>query len=214
MIIRSAQLRNTMKETDDTTGDEVAGMTDESLVRRFRDGEDDAATALYYRYAQRLFKLADRMVYNDVALQSDREGIVQSVFRTFFRRASSGQYNVLSGDDLWRLMLAIALNKIRATGAKLRAAKRDVKRTRRLADLHSGIEPGGEDHEIPLLHLKMTINELLSRLPVEHHQIVLLRIDGYEVAEIAERSGRAKRSIERILQGFRQQLESLLERET
>jgi RNA polymerase sigma-70 factor (ECF subfamily) len=200
----------------DSAGDATphfADMTDQSLVKRFRAGEDDAATALYLRYAERLLKLADRMVYSDVAFQSDREGIVQSVFRTFFRRASSGQYNVLGGDDLWKLMLAIALNKIRSTGTKNRTAKRDVNRTRSLDGISTAHEPGSDDHELSLLHLKMTINELLSQLPAEHHPIIMLRIDGLEVAEIARQTGRAKRSVERILQNFRRQLERILEAE-
>ncbi len=202
-----------MNDNADETEPDFADMTDQSLVKRFRDGEDDAATALYVRYAERLLKLADRMVYSDVALQSDREGIVQSVFRTFFRRASSGQYDVLGGDDLWRLMLAIALNKIRSTGTKNRTAKRDVNRTRSLDEISTANEPGSNDHEISLLHLKLTINELLSQLPVEHHPIVLMRIDGFEVADIARKTGRAKRSVERILQNFRQQLERILDPE-
>lgn len=197
----------------DEAGSEFTDLTDQSLVKRFRDGEDDAATALYIRYAERLLKLADRMVYSDVALQSDREGIVQSVFRTFFRRASSGQYDVLNGDDLWRLMLAIALNKIRSTGTKNRTAKRDVNRTRSLDEISSAHDPGADDHELSLLHLKMTINELLSQLPVEHHPIILLRIDGFEVADIARQTGRAKRSVERILQNFRHRLERILKAE-
>ena len=34
--------------------------SDSSLVRRFRSGEDDAATKLYKRYAERLQRLAQR----------------------------------------------------------------------------------------------------------------------------------------------------------
>ncbi len=192
---------------------EFAELTDQSLIRRFREGEDDAATELYVRYASRLVKLADRQVYDDVALQADREGIVQSVFRTFFRRAAVGQYDAISGDDLWKLMLAIALNKIRSTGAWHRAARRSVTRTRAIDDNTPVVDRAGGDEEMARIHLRMTIDELLSRLDDDHRQIVLLRIDGFEIAEISSRTGRAKRSVERILQQFRQQLERVCREE-
>jgi hypothetical protein len=38
-----------------------------------------------------------------------------------------------------------------------------------------------------------------------------MRIEGREINEIAEKTRRAKRSIERILQGFRKQLSETLE---
>jgi DNA-directed RNA polymerase specialized sigma24 family protein len=37
-----------------------------------------------------------------------------------------------------------------------------------------------------------------------------LRIDGHEVAEIAEDVGRSKRSVERVLQDFRQRMSDLI----
>ena len=40
---------------------------------------------------------------------------------------------------------------------------------------------------------------------------VRLRIDGHEVADIAAHTGRSKRSVERVLQQFRDQLQGLLD---
>ena len=59
----------------------------------------------------------------------DAEEIVQSVFRTFFRRAAHGHYSVPDGEEMWKLLLVIALNKVRAAGAYHRAAKRDMRQT-------------------------------------------------------------------------------------
>ena len=56
--------------------------------------------------------------------------------------------------------------------------------------------------------LQLTINEVLERLPASHRKIVELRVEGHEVAEIAAQTGRAKRSVERILQEFRDRLRS------
>src|SRR5687768_11333472 len=67
--------------------------SDASLLRRYRRGEEDAATELYLRYAGRLRVLADTRASPELKQRVDPEDIVQSVFRTFFRRAAVGQYD-------------------------------------------------------------------------------------------------------------------------
>jgi RNA polymerase sigma-70 factor (ECF subfamily) len=76
------------------------GPTDESLLFRFQRGQSDAATALYLRYAKRLHALVSKQRGADLAARVDPEDIVQSVFRTFFRRAAAGHYVVPQGDEL------------------------------------------------------------------------------------------------------------------
>ena len=100
--------------------------SDSSLIRRFRAGEDDAATKLYKRYAERLQRLAQRNTALDLTRRFDAEDVVQSVFRTFFRRVRTGLYDLPAGDELWRLLLVISLNKIRTLAVFHRAQKRSV----------------------------------------------------------------------------------------
>src|SRR5439155_9824678 len=95
--------------------------SDHSLLRRLRGGDQDAATQLYYRYAHRLLALAEKNRARDLASRVDAEDIVQSVFRIFFRRAAEGHYDVPAGEDLWKLLLVLALNKIRAQRVHHRA---------------------------------------------------------------------------------------------
>src|SRR5579859_5676941 len=103
--------------------------SDHSLVRRFRQGNQDAANLLYHRYAQRLLTLVRARQFPDLASLVDSEDIVQSVFGSFFRRVSRDMYDVPAGEELWHLFLVLTLNKIRAKGVFHRAAKRDVRRT-------------------------------------------------------------------------------------
>src|SRR5947209_3624365 len=79
--------------------------TDHSLLRRLQDGQRDASTELYLRYAERLLSLAAAQSSFNLARRVDPEDIVQSVFRTFFRRASLGHYTVPQGEELWKLLL-------------------------------------------------------------------------------------------------------------
>lgn len=179
------------------------GATDDSLLRRVRAGEQDAATALYLRYADHLRALAARQSSPALAARLDPDDIVQSVFRTFFRRVGDGQYDVPAGDDLWRLFLVIALHKIRNAAAHHTAAKRDVRQTVGVGDAGRGAEAADETG---LAVLRMVIDDTLARLPDGTRRIVELRVEGYEVAEIADRVGRSKRSVERVLQQFRDEL--------
>ena len=73
-------------------------ISDVLLLNRIRSGDEDAALQLYYRYSEKLLKLASRETPQDLATRFDPEDIVQSVFRTFFRRAATGQYEAPEGD--------------------------------------------------------------------------------------------------------------------
>lgn len=192
-----------------SAGDEVS---DQSLLRRFREGSQDAATQLYVRYAKRLRALARAQCSADLARRVEVDDLVQSIFGSFFRGASRGYYEVPDGEELWKLFLVIALNKIRARGAYHRAAKRDVRLTaggeafeRCLDNLHQ--------EDAACTFLQLTIDEALERLTPQVKRVVQLRIEGYEVAEIADQIGRSKRTVERSLQDARKSLKVLFERD-
>lgn len=183
--------------------------SDHFLLQQLRHGDQDAAARLYARYANRLHALAQTKYYPDLSSRVDCDDIVQSVFESFFRGVNKGRYDVPAGEELWHLFLVITLNKVRAKGVYHRAAKRDV----RLTANHEVI-----DHYPDQLHssehaeviLKMSVEEALNQLSDQHKLVVQLRMEGYEVAEIAERAGRSKRSVERILQECRTRLARLL----
>ncbi len=196
-------MADTPKPTPADPPEPMPTASDKSLLARVRDGSQDAATTLYHRYAQRLLALAHAKCADDLAARVDAEDIVQSVFGSFFRGAAQGFYDAPSGEEIWGLLLVISLNKIRAKGAHHRAAKRDVRKTvsgDALGD--SGLEPPASDEAAQTL-LKMVIDEVVAKLPEGHRDVVRLRIEGYEMAEIAAKTGRSMRTTERVLQEFR-----------
>jgi RNA polymerase sigma-70 factor (ECF subfamily) len=183
--------------------------SDRSLLHRFQQGDADAATQLYLRYAQRLRALTREKCPDDLNSRFDPDDIVQSVFRSFFRVAREGLYEVPDGADLWRLLLVIALNKIRTQGAFQRAAKRDVRMT---CGIDSDQVPAGTRHpdlDAEAAFLRVAADEALERLPEPHRRTAQLRLEGYEVAEIAQKVGRSKRTVERLLQECRHKLGNL-----
>jgi RNA polymerase sigma-70 factor (ECF subfamily) len=173
--------------------------SDGSLLRKYRHGDQEAARLLYLRYAGRLRALARAKSSPELAGRVDDDDIVQSVFGSFFRGVIRGSYDVPAGEELWSLFLVITLNKIRAKGAHHRAAKRDVRLTTGDQEIEQSPDPLSSDGQAGLL-LKMAVDEVLEQLPEQIGEAVRLRMQGYEVAEIARITGRAKRSVERNLQ--------------
>jgi RNA polymerase sigma-70 factor (ECF subfamily) len=184
--------------------------SDRSLLWRFRHGQADASTRLYLRYAERLQALAARQTSNELARRIDPEDIVQTVFRTFFRRAAEGNYDVPDGEEIWNLLLVIALNKIRGAWVHHKAAKRDVRRTGSGEANDLAIRNAAGKDEGALGILRMVVDDMLEGLPESHRRMIELRIDGHEVLEISRVVGRSKRSVERVLQDFRHRMGELI----
>lgn len=197
-------------QPDAETPTSLTARSDHSLLRRIRDGEQDAATALYLRYAQRIEALAKAKTSAALSARIDPEDVVQSVFRTFFRRAFEGHYEVPDGDELWKLLLVISLNKIRTLASFHRAAKRNVSATVTLErfDFLAGGRVRSEEDALRIL--EMIIEETLINMPPAQRDMVRLRIDGHAVSEIASLTQRSKRSVERVLQQFRTRLGRLV----
>ncbi len=177
------------------------------LMEQFRAGQDDAATKLYLRYAERLQVLTNRETSKKFASRFDPDDVVQSVFRTFFRRVSEGMYDVPPGEELWNLLLVLALNKIRTLAKHHRAQKRDVSNTTSMphADLSNAVE------ETSYRALRMAIDEMLLGISDVKRKIIEMRIQGHQIKEIAETTGRSKRTVERIVQDFKTRLAQLID---
>jgi hypothetical protein len=117
---------------------------------------------MYVRCAERLHALVVKQSSKDLACRIDAEEIVQSVFRTFFRRAAHGHYTIPEGGEIWKLLLVIALNKVRAAGAYHCAVKRDMRQTVRGEAFEQAMESEQSRDEGPLTVLRMVIDEVLT----------------------------------------------------
>ncbi len=191
---------------DDARFSEEVVRSDGSLVRGFRHGDQEAARLLYLRYAGRLRALARSQSSPDLALRVDADDFVQSVFGSFIRGVIHGSYEVPAGEELWNLFFVITINKIRAKGAYFHAKKRDTRRE--IAG--DAVNVLATDNEAEVW-LKLAVDEVLQRMPAQYSEVIRLRMEGYEVAEISRMIGRSKRSVERNLQEGRERLGTLLE---
>ena len=186
--------------------------SDHSLLGQYRLGSQNAAHELYRRYSHRLRALARAQMSAELAGRVEVDDIVQSVFGSFFRGVNGALYDVPKGEELWKLLLVIALHKIRNQGTYHQAGKRDVRRTvstDETLDAVSNKEDGAAS-----AFMKMVLDEALSQLPTTHRRMVELRMEGHTVEEIAAQTKRAKRTIERLLQQARSKLDKILAQES
>lgn len=185
-------------------------ISDGSLLRRYKSGDQAAATRLYLKYAHRLHGLAVAQTGQDLKTRIEPEDIVQSVFRTFFRRAKDGHYQVPDGEELWKLFLVIGLHKIRDAASYHRAEKRNVQKTLSLSDNDQDFAATAPD-QLAENTLQIVIDELLQSLNSSQKEIVMLRLEGMTVDDIAESTQRSRRTVERTLQKFRELLQQQLD---
>ncbi len=190
-------------------------MTDDGsadLVARWRAGDQQAAAELFHRYANRLVGLARNHLSRRVGQRFDPEDIVQSVFRSFFADAQAGRYDIQRGGDLWRLLVTITLGKTRNQAKHSRRAKRSVEREQGFGSEDSllGLQPDVLARAPTPLHAAALVDELeqlMARLTPPDRRIVELRLQGYKLAEIAGLVERSQRTVCRVLEEVKQELE-------
>jgi RNA polymerase sigma-70 factor (ECF subfamily) len=171
------------------------------LMERLRTGEPRAAEELFARYANRLISLADQNLSRKLAPRLDGADVVQSVFRTFFRRSAAGEFHIDGSDELWRLLVQITLQKVRAKARQHTAGVRAV----------TVEEPGGgaaflaralahEPGPAEVAAFVDQIETLLLGLPTLYGDILRLRLEGHSISDAAPKLGVSRRTVHRALQ--------------
>lgn len=176
-------------------------------LRRLRGGDPRAADELFALYAKRLTRVAQLHLGARLAGRLDGEDVVQSVFRTFFRRGAAGEFQIDSTADLWRLLATITLRKAAARSRHHTAGIRDVGAEcagdSRLADV-AARDPGPEEAAA----LADQVEALLHGLPPLYAQVLESRLQGCGATEAAGRLGISRQTVHRALRLLRERLET------
>jgi RNA polymerase sigma-70 factor (ECF subfamily) len=184
--------------------DGIDAVPDPGFPIRAADAADVAR--LYERYAQRLARLAEQHLSRRTAMRLDGEDVIQSVFRTFFRRAARGDFRIDSSEQIWRLLAKITLLKARAKGRYHTAAARAVGAEAPGVDMRlieaATREPGPEEAAT----LSDEIERLLRGLPATFRDILEMRLEGCATTEIATALDVSRRTVERALNLLQERL--------
>jgi RNA polymerase sigma-70 factor (ECF subfamily) len=155
---------------------------------------------LVARYSERLLGLARRQLPGCIRSRVDPEDVVQSVYRSFFHRLHQGQFAFEESHDLWRLLAAMTYRKASNVVKFHLRERRDSRREQPLApgqDLEerTEAEAGAADLEL----LVGCLEQLLGALSETRREIVVRRLEGEPIQDIARRVGCSRRTVHRVL---------------
>jgi RNA polymerase sigma factor (sigma-70 family) len=159
------------------------------LICRIRAGDQDAAGELVRRYEPTI-RRAVRFRLTDARLGRVLESmdVCQSVLASFFVRAAAGQYELDQPEQLLRLLVTMARNKLASQARREQAERRDNRRASAAA-----VDPQELAAPDPSPSQQVASRELLEevrrRLSPEESRLVELRGEGLEWADIAARLG-------------------------
>src|SRR5438270_2531785 len=96
------------------------------LIRRVRAGDELAAAELVRRYEPHI-RRAIRMQLRDPRLRRalDSVDICQSILANFFVRAASGQFELNTPEQLLKLLITMARNKLATHARQRQVVRRD-----------------------------------------------------------------------------------------
>jgi RNA polymerase sigma-70 factor (ECF subfamily) len=153
------------------------------FLRRLRAGDEQAAADLVRRYEGVLRREA-RMQMTDPRLCRllDSIDISQSVLASFFARAAAGQYDLDRPEDLLRLLLRMAHNKVASQARRQKARPADRRRVDG-ADLETAATEGADPGRLAAGRELLT--EVRRRLNAEERQVADLRSQGRSWPEVA-----------------------------
>ena len=172
-----------------------------TLLRQLAVGNEDAAAELFERYADRLTRLARSRLAAKLAARVDPEDIVLSAYRSFFVAARQGRFEIGHGGDLWRLLVEVALHKLYRNAERHLAQQRSVEREQPTSGSPAAMnsflaaEPTPEDALAASEELEAVLRQLSSR----GRHTLELRLQGYELEEIAEKLHCNERTVRRLI---------------
>ncbi len=168
--------------------DAVASFTD--FIQRIRAGDDRAAEELVRRY-EPLVRREVRLRIEDDRLNRafDSMDVCQSVLASFFVRAATGEYDLDEPQNLIRLLVTMARNKL---ASKARLEHRQRRDSRRMAGTDPEILEAladGQPSPSEVFSRRELLERMRASLSEEERQIADLRGQGLAWEEVAERLG-------------------------
>jgi RNA polymerase sigma-70 factor (ECF subfamily) len=159
------------------------------FIGRIRAGDEQAAAELVRRYEPHIRRIV-RLNLEDQRLARlfDSMDVCQEVMLSFFVRAAAGQYDLDEPDQLLKLLVTMARNKLASAARRLRNRRRDQRRTVDAADALAQVA-SPEPTPSRVAAGKELLEAVHRQLSDEERQLADLRGQGLAWADIAARLG-------------------------
>jgi RNA polymerase sigma-70 factor (ECF subfamily) len=180
------------------------------LLARLRTGDNDASREVFRRFSHQLIALAQGRINAAMRHKVDPEDVVQSVFKSFFRRYGDGDLDVANWNSLWGLLTVITVRKCAERAAYHSAECRDAAREAAAPAGEEGAPwletTGREPTPLEAVVLGETVELLLAGLDGHDRPVLELSLQGYTTREISERLGRPERTVRLLRERVRHRL--------
>lgn len=178
--------------------------SNQELLAAWNQGSQQAADVLVRRYMVRLTALAGSRLSRKLARRIDAEDIVMSAWRSFFVGASPGRFQPSEDDNLWPLLVTITLRKIARQAARHSTERRNFELDTTFdesTDWRSAVSKDPSPDEAAILVDE--VESLFDRLDKPDREVLTRRLQGEDLASIADAMNRSERTIGRSMQRIR-----------
>lgn len=191
----------------------------QKIIEGLRSGNEPMVREFYSRYGPLLHGIADRRLAPEMQRRFDADDVIQSTFRTFFRRAKIGYFQFDDNQRLWNLLCAITLTKLREKLRYHSRKSRSVRRESSPGDSRSDNPPLEDDGRFAStepapdagLEFGQTFEKVLQSLDEAERRLVELKLQDMTNDEAAEQLGMSERTVRRMLQRLQSKIQSLLD---
>ena len=187
----------------------MSSLNSRELLELYQDGQNEAATVLFDKYAKRLLALARKRIGPRINRRIDAEDVVQSAYRSFFAHAKNEEYQLKKAGDLWRLLASITLHKLYAQIERHTAAKRSIAKeqpTDAFTDTATVPEPSPSE----VVALVEELEHVIQCLSPNERLVLTAKLQGQDVTQLAAAVNKSERTIRRLLAMARHKIEQRL----
>lgn len=180
---------------------EVKPMSFPRMMLLVKQGDQEAATRLVKQFEPKIHMAIRRLLMaKHLRREIDAHDISQVVLATFFVRNLAMRFKLKSPDQLARLLVRMAKNKVRDEARKLCAGCRD----------HRRIEPGQADYLLDALMqrnanpskivaIRELVSEVFLRLNDDERDLAVKRSQGVNWLAIANEHGESPEALRKKL---------------
>jgi RNA polymerase sigma-70 factor (ECF subfamily) len=174
-------------------------MTFQELLERIRQGDSEAYEVMIREFGPRITREARVRLQNSPARDlCDSQDVVQSVWRSFYRRMTDGQFRVEKPEQLVALLVAMTRNKaidqFRRSLLTPRKAATTSSRAARLVHDPNAATPDDQ------LAARELLDYYVERLSPENRAILERRVNGEAWGEIAASLGKKPDTVRKQFQ--------------
>ena len=195
--------------TDDKHDSDDMGSISKLIFAVKQDEHSTAAAKLWQHFFERLHAVAQKKFGANGVGEADGEDAAVMAFHALLEGVNSGRFDAISNrDEFWKLLVTIANRNV------LRILRRDNTQRRGGDQQKTELQPDQignlDDDPMSLAELEDTIRFLAKKLPSDRYRRVMnLRLAGYSVDDIAEKTDQSPTSVRRQLKTLREHWKKL-----